>query len=136
MTQAGWALQKGIFAKLSADTAVVACLGGQHIYDDVPRNAEFPYLTLGQSALVDWSTGTEYGAEHVLTLHVWSRAGGTRETLDIIAAVNEVLKDVPIELPGHVLVNLRFEYADARRDPDGETVHGILRYRAVTETVN
>ena len=136
MTQAGWALQKGIFAKLSADTAVVACLGGQHIYDDVPRNAEFPYLTLGQSALVDWSTGTEYGAEHVLTLHVWSRGGGKRETFEIMDAVAKSLIDQPISLDNHHLVNLTFEFAEARRDPDRLTYHGILRFRAVTEPVS
>ncbi|MCB1436703.1 MAG: DUF3168 domain-containing protein [Rhodobiaceae bacterium] len=133
---ASWNLQKGIYDALINNAQLESLIGAGHVYDHVPHNARFPYLTLGQSAVRDWSTGTEDGREHLLTLHVWSRAGGTRETLDIIAAVNEVLKDVPIELPGHVLVNLRFEYADARRDPDGETVHGILRYRAVTETVN
>ncbi|WP_425283503.1 hypothetical protein [Methyloceanibacter superfactus] len=31
------------------------------------------------------------------------------------------------------MVNLRHEYTEARLDADGETLHGIVRYRAVTE---
>ena len=30
-------------------------------------------------------------------------------------------------------VNLRFEFAEAARDPDGITYHGVIRFRAVTE---
>lgn len=133
---ASWDLQKGIYQALSNNAQLASLIGTGHVHDHVPHNARFPYLTLGQSAVRDWSTGTEEGGEHVLTLHVWSRAGGTRETLEIIGAVNEALKDAAIALPDHALVNLRFEYANARRDPDGETVHGIVRYRAVTEAVN
>ena len=36
-------------------------------------------------------------------------------------------------LPDHHLVNLRHELSEARLDPDGDTFHGIVRYRAVTE---
>ena len=35
--------------------------------------------------------------------------------------------------PDHHLVNLRHEFSEARLDPDGDTFHGIVRYRAVTE---
>ena len=133
---ASWDLQKGIYQALANNAQLASLIGAGHVHDHVPHNARFPYLTLGQSAVRDWSTGSEEGGEHILTLHVWSRAGGTRETLEIIGAVNAALKDTAIQLPDHALVNLRFEYADARRDPDGETVHGIVRYRAVTEAVN
>jgi len=36
-------------------------------------------------------------------------------------------------LSGHRLINLRHEFSEARRDSDGETFHGIARFRAVTE---
>ena len=57
----------------------------------MPQKSEFPYLTLGQSSQRDWSTGTEPGTEHLLTLHVWSRARGRREARDIIAALELAL---------------------------------------------
>ncbi len=40
-----------------------------------------------------------------------------------------------LTLAGHRLVNLRQEFAEHRREPDGETIHGIARFRAVTEPV-
>ncbi|MEZ5841429.1 MAG: DUF3168 domain-containing protein [Hyphomicrobiales bacterium] len=136
MPQAGWALQKGVFDKLAADAVVTERLGGARIYDDVPRKAEFPYVTFGQSTLYDWSTGTEDGAEHVLTLHVWSNGGGKRETFEIMDAVTASLSGQSLALSGHHLVSLRLEFAEARRDPDRLTYHGILRFRAVTEPIS
>lgn len=53
------------FFKPSADGAVVAALGGARVYDDVPKRAEFPYLTFGQTTERDWSTATEPGHEHI-----------------------------------------------------------------------
>ena len=133
MAAAGVALQKALFAKLSSDAAVVAALGGARVYDDVPSRTEFPYITFGQSTARDWSTGTEPGREHSITLHVWSRARGRKQTDEVMAAAEMALHDAALALDGHRLVNLRHEFSDARREPDGETYHGIARYRAVTE---
>lgn len=133
MPTASWSLQRAIYDTLSADAAIIGALGGTRIFDDVPQRSAFPYLTLGQSTLRDWSTGTEEGEEHQLTLHVWSRAEGRRETHELMATVRTALHDQPIALDGHHLVNLRHELSEARREPDGETYHGIVRFRAVTE---
>lgn len=133
MTSASLDLQRSVFAALTASTPLTALLGGPHVYDDVPRQAAFPYVTIGQSTVRDWSTGGEPGHEHILTLHVWSRAAGRKETYEIIGALEETLHDASLALSQHRLVNLRHEVSDARRDPDGETYHGVVRYRAVTE---
>lgn len=135
MTSASLDLQKGIYSALSASPSVTSLLGGARIYDDVPRDAAFPYVTLGQTTVRDWSTGSEDGHEHLLTLHVWSRAVGRKETHEIIAAIESVLHDAPLGLSAHRLINLRHEFSDARRDPDGETYHGVVRYRAITEPI-
>ena len=44
-----------------------------------------------------------------------------------------MLHDRPLMLADHHLVNLRHEFSEARLDPDGDTFHGIVRYRAATE---
>ena len=46
---------------------------------------------------------------------------------------SSALHDQPLMLVDHELVNLRHEFSEARPDPDGDTFHGIVRYRAVTE---
>jgi hypothetical protein len=130
---ANWALQRSIYQALAGSPELTNLLGGARIYDDAPQAASFPFITLGQSVIRDWSTGTEDGAEHSLTLHVWSRAGGKREVHAIIEAIRAVLHDQPLSLADHHLVNLRHEFSEARLDPDGDTFHGIVRYRAVTE---
>lgn len=130
---ASWALQRGVYQALVGSSVLTTLLGGPRIYDDAPRAAAFPFVTLGQSVIRDWSTGTEDGGEHELTLHVWSRAGGKREVLAIVEAIKAALHDQPLLLEDHYLVNLCRQFSEVRLDPDGDTFHGIVRYRAVTE---
>jgi hypothetical protein len=129
----GWSLQRGIYQALAGSPALGSLLGGTRIYDDPPQAASYPFITLGESTLRDWSTGSEDGAEHLLTLHVWSRSGGKKQVLDIIEEIKSALHDRPLSLIDHHLVNLRNEFSEVRPDPDGDTFHGIVRYRAVTE---
>ena len=70
MPSANWPLQQALFAKLTGDASLLASLGGPRVYDDVPQGADFPYLTFAQSTLRDWSTATESGEEHVVTLRL------------------------------------------------------------------
>ncbi len=132
MTSSALALQKAVYAALVADDGVGALIGDR-IYDVAPRNAVVPYATFGQMTATDWSTGTEDGTEHRLTLDVWSRQGGKSECHAIATAIRAALNDAALALDGHALVNLRFETADVARDPDGITFHARLRFRAVTE---
>lgn len=133
MTAASWALQRSIYQALTGSSELTSLLGGDRIYSDAPPAAEFPFITLGQTVNLDWSTGTEDGTEHSLTLHVWSRANSGREVHEILEVIRVVLHNQPLSLDDHDLVNLRHEFMEARLDPDGETMHGIVRYRAVTE---
>ncbi|KAB2849263.1 MAG: DUF3168 domain-containing protein [Hyphomicrobiaceae bacterium] len=132
---ASWSLQKAIFAALSSDGLLVGLLGGARIYDDVPQKAALPYITFGQTSARDWSTGTEAGEEHTLSLHVWSEAAGRREVHAILGELKRTMAVTPLALAGYRLVNLTLEFPEARREADGETYHGLARYRAVTETV-
>jgi hypothetical protein len=133
MSSSSWALQQSIFATLIANAALTSLLGGARVYDDVPQASPFPYLTFGHSLVRDWSTGSEDGSEHVVTLHVWSQGKGKKEAHEIMGAVRTALHDQALTLAGHRLINLRHELSEARRESDGDTTHGIVRYRAVTE---
>ena len=126
-------LQVTIVKALSADPAVIGLLGGPKIFDHVPERAKFPYVTLGRTTVMDWSTGTEDGDEHILTLHVWARGGSKAETYEIMDKVSTKLQDTPLTLDSHRLVNFQLQFAEARQEPDSPTYHGILRFRAVTE---
>ncbi|HYJ58891.1 MAG TPA: DUF3168 domain-containing protein [Methyloceanibacter sp.] len=130
---AGWALQRSICQALANSLDLVGLLGGVRVYNDAPQSVHFPFVTLGQSVVRDWSTGTEDGAEHSLTLHVWSRSGDKNEMQQIVEAIRAALHDQPLALEDRHLVKLRHEYSEARLDPDGDTFHGVVRYRAVPQ---
>jgi hypothetical protein len=132
-TAAAAALRAAVRDALAADAPLNALLGGPSVYDEPPKSAVFPYVTLGEMRLSDFSTGTERGEEHQLTLHAWSRQGGHREAHLIAGALLQALDDAPLALVDHRLVNFRFALADVRREADGRTYHAVVRFRAVTE---
>ena len=125
-------LQKAIFEALAANGALAA-LVGTRVFDHAPANAAFPYITFGRTSVYDWSTGTESGTEQLFTLHVWSKAKGKKEALEIMEIARATLHDAALELEGHKLVNLRLEFSEARYDDRNEAHHGLLRFRAVVE---
>jgi len=136
MSIASWPLQQAVFAALSADAGVKAVLGDPaRIFDKPPGDAQLPYLLIGDGTEEDWGTASDDGAEHALTLHAWSRAGGRKEARAILAAVYAVLHDASLTVSGHSLVNLRFVLSQILVESDGLIYHAIARYRAVTEVI-
>ncbi|MCL6646142.1 MAG: DUF3168 domain-containing protein [Dehalococcoidia bacterium] len=133
MSTAAAALRAAIRHALVNDGALTALLAGPHVYDEPPPGVRPPYVTLGEARVSDYSTGTEPGEEHQITLHAWSRQGGHREAHLIAGALMQALADAPLALAGHRLVNFRFARADVRREADGRTYHAIIGFRAVTE---
>ena len=131
---ASLALQSAVFAALSANPDLATQTGGApRIYDDVPPATPYPYVSFGQTVERDWSTGTEDGREHTFTLHVWSRAPGRAQVHAIAALIRSSLHQAALPLTGFRLINLRHEFSEARREPDGETYRALVRFRAVTE---
>ena len=133
MPSAVWDLQQAVHATLAADTTVLALLGGARIYDDVPRGAAFPYLSLAAFAARDWATGTEPGTEITFTVHAWSRGAGHKGPHLLAEAVRGALHDQALTLTDHRLVNLRHDSSETRRERDGDTYRVIARFRAVLE---
>ena len=132
MSAASWALQQAIYATLSADSGVSDAVGDR-IFDAVPRGAAYPYIVIGDDKESDWSTATEPGSSHALTIHIWSRAAGRRETRLAAEAVIAALNGAELALSGQTLIDLRWLESESSRESDGETVHAQLRFKALTE---
>ncbi|MEI9995695.1 MAG: DUF3168 domain-containing protein [Rhizomicrobium sp.] len=134
MSAASWALQQAIFATLATDSAVLEAVGDPpRIFDAVPRGAAFPYIVIGDDRESDWSTATEPGSAHALTVHIWSRAAGRRETRLAAQAVIDALNGAALAIDGQTLIDLRWLEAESVRESDGETVHAQLRFQALLE---
>lgn len=128
------ALQKALHAALVADAGLAAIVAGR-VHDDVPQSTVFPYVVIGDVSTRDWSTQTQEGHEHIVVIHAWSRQRGRREVQTIIERIDAVLDGAPLALEDHRLVNLRVVFWTALRDLDGASYHGVVRLRAVTESL-
>jgi Protein of unknown function (DUF3168) len=128
--EASWALQKAVYDALTANADLTAAVSG--VYDHVPADTSFPYVTIGETTIADWSSKSFDGQAHALTLHIWSRARGRKEAKEIMALLYDTLHDAALVVEGQELVNLRFDFGQTLLDADGLTVHGFQRYRAVT----
>ncbi len=126
-------LQQAIFIALVGHDPLTDALGGQRIHDHAPTNAPFPYVTFARAAAFDWSTASEDGAEHEVTIHAWSKARGKREAFALAEMIRERLHDAALDLAGHSLVNLRCEAVDLAFIDDADAYRARLRFRAVTE---
>ena len=64
-------------------------------------------------------------------MDIWSRYRGSKEAKEIMDRIHTLLHDSSLTVSGTNLINLRFEFSDLVRDPDGITRHGIMRFRAI-----
>ncbi len=129
MTIGQFALQQTIYTALnvSALTNTLSCA----VVDDVQLNQSYPFITLGEETTIDYGTKNQNGGETTINLHIWSQYKGSKECKQIMDKVHDLLHDIDLTVSGFNLINLRFEYSDIVRDPDGSTRHGIMRFRAI-----
>lgn len=133
MVRSALDLQKAVHAVLAADAALTAALGGARVFDHVPADTAFPYVLFGPSAMRDWSSDGEAGAELTLTLHVWSKARGKAEALALMELIRKALDDAPPVLQAGRLVLMRLERAETDRVDDLAAYRGAMRFRALVE---
>lgn len=124
-----FALQSRIYATLNGDSNLTSTLGAS-VYDDVPQGSAYPFVSIGEEQSNEYGTMDLDGMDTALTIHVWSRYDGAKETKDILDRIHTLLHDSSLSVTGFNLVNLRFEFSDIMRDPDGVTRHGVIRFRA------
>jgi len=129
MSVGQFALQTTIYNALnvSAITTTLNC----GVYDEVIEGNPYPFITLGEETTVDYSTKTATGSETTINIHIWSQYKGSKETKNILDKIHDLLHDSNLTVTGFNLINLRFEYSDIMRDPDGITRHGVMRFRAI-----
>lgn len=124
-----FAFQQAIYSALnvSALTSDLSCA----VLDEVKQSQNYPFLTIGEETAIDYSTKDVVGGEYTVNIDVWSQYKGSKETKQIMDKVHDLLHNNNLSVTGFNLINLRFEFSDILRDPDGVTRHGVMRFRAV-----
>lgn len=130
MSVGQFALQSAIYSTLNGDSNLTTTLGAG-VFDDVTEGTNTPFITLGEETATEFDTKDLSGAENTINIHIWSEYKGSKECKQIMDRVHDLLHDSSISVTGFNLVNMRFEFSDIIRDPDGVTRHGVMRFRAV-----
>lgn len=126
-------IQQGIYATLNGDTTLGAMITG--VYDRVKQKTDYPYVVIGDASAQDWSTKTTKGLQSLSRVHVYSRKGGRKQALEIMSRIYELLHEGSPTISGHMLVQSRHESSDIRLENDGQTYHGELSFRLLSQEV-
>ena len=125
-----WPLQQALCAALAADPVVQAEAEGR-VFDAAPHadegGAGGPYVLIGDETVAPWSTATDRGAEHALTLSVVGPDTGFGPVKRLAGAVCDVVLGPLAPSRGRV-VNASFLGAKAQRTPTGRRIDLRLRF--------
>jgi Protein of unknown function (DUF3168) len=127
-------LQGAIVARLKADPAVTTLVNSR-IYDAVPTNAVFPYVSIGPVDSLQDDFDCINGLVVAQQIDCWSRGVGYPEAKKMVDAVRAALHDREADMPLATNAMSLLECRNTRftRDPDGLTSHGILSFEAAIE---
>lgn len=136
-----WELQTAIVAALKASADLQSLLGSpMRIYQKVPANPVFPYLTIGESQDIPDRAACVDGHEIFPPIHVWSRpASGTyQEAKQIAANIWTCLRDATLTMSeNRCVIFERDSLGDqVGEETDAVTKHVICHYRALMEPAN
>ncbi len=130
-------LQRALLAHLSAYQPLIDALDGPNIHDAPPHRSSgstaATYLVIGDESVTAFSSQTTNGAEHEITLTLWSAVRGYATLKSAMAALYDALEQTPLTLTGGVVVSLRFLTARTSREARGRLRRADCRFRLLVE---
>lgn len=125
------ALQTAMREALLVHAPLLALLGGGHVFDELPRGAQEPYVAFAGIETRDWSVQGQKGHEHFVTLEVRTRSRSRALAQDIVGEIETTLDNADLAVPGHALVNLRLTFWTVARA--NEFFNAVVKFRSTTE---
>jgi hypothetical protein len=122
----------------AAQQIVYTALAGNitaNVYDDVPYLPEgmprnnFPYVVIGDDDTSAWDTDDTLGKEIDISIDIWSRAAGFKQTKAIMGEIYDILNRGALTKTGYNIVDCLCTESQALRDPDGITRHGVMVFK-------
>lgn len=119
-------------ASLAVQKLLVAALSGipgiTGVFDGPPPDAGGPYLVVGADIVSDWSTKTETGHEHRLSVNAWDNGPGSAGAKRLIGAVETALAGLSGSADGQSIVSVRLLRSFVLTDPEGWN-QGVAEFR-------
>lgn len=104
---------------------------GKRVYDAIPPNPTFPYVTLGDDQVVGDDEECGQNSEVFVRIHGWSRPAtpGYVEVKGIAIAIRNAVSAANFTLSGFTVVVVEFIQHQYLQDPDGQTRHSVSEFR-------
>jgi hypothetical protein len=123
-----WGLQQAVYARLNGDATLTNTLGAA-VHDEVPDGAAFPYVSIGDVTETPRDTMGQTGRDLTITVHTWSQYAGMKQVMEIQNRIDALLDRWFPTVSGWTATEMLHEFFETFQDPDGETRHGVARYR-------
>lgn len=132
-----WPLQQAVYELLSGDPAITDLIGTR-IYDaplTIGEEAEPDglYVTIGDERVDDWSTASDRGAAHRLTIAVNAPRRGFSEAKQLAGAISDAMLDGTLALSRGRVVLVHFAGARTRREERDALRRIEMRFRVTVE---
>lgn len=137
MTEFANPLQLALFSRLTAGLSPVKVYDSPPNQPDGLSNSDFPYVVIGDDTFAPFDTDTSIGNSCTVTLHVWSRYNGKKETKTIMGSIFQLLhrQASSLSASGYNFIDCLFEFGEVIEEIDGKTRHGVCRYRILLEKI-
>lgn len=127
------AIQKAVYDALSADVTLAAKISG--VFDFVPAPTVFPYVSIGEATVTPFDSETFNGTDNDLYVHTWTQGAGRKLAKEIMDDIYRILHNANLVITGFCAVLCRFTFMETMIDPDGQSYHGIQRFRLIITEV-
>ena len=126
MSDAVFAVQAAAVAALQVHPVLAAELTG--IYDGPPPRAAFPYISVAEGLVSDWSTKTTTGREIRLALTVWDDGEEASRLHILMGHAEDAVAAMARDLPGWRVASNAFLRSLVVRDAAGPWA-GLVEFR-------
>lgn len=132
MSEASLAAQRIIVTTLRAAPAVTGLVPALSIFDRSSRPEAFPCIIVGEAYATGSDTDCGEASEVYCEVHVWTAENGMVACKTIAGAVRRAMKNIDRVHDGF-RTSFNFESVRFLRDPDGEHIHGVVEFMALSD---
>ena len=126
MSDAMQVLQAAAISGLEAHPVLAAELTG--VYDGPPPRADFPYVSIADGLVSDWSNKTATGREIRFALTVWDDGEEASRLASLMTHAEDAIAAMPRDLTGWRIASQIFLRSMVVRDASGPWA-GLIEYR-------
>ena len=113
------------------DDPAVTRLVGYRVFEDQIDNSPSQHgkIILGDTRSRGWKSATSTGQDHEITLHIHGLGPTVRK---ISSAIVALLHDADLEIPGHTLTDLQFQWSETRFLKESKSYHCLMAFKGIT----